>query len=529
MYLLGVDLGTTSTKAALYDLSARLVSEGRCEVPLYYPQPGAVEQELDDFYRSATVAIRQCMDSCRVAPSQVAGVAFDSQMAGIGAIDESFKPAIRFDSWLDARCQPYIQHIDKVDQRLAHRVTALTGCPPACNHGPKMLWWANERPSDYQRIAKFVTPAAYVAGKAVNLRAEDAFLDATFLHFTAVSNAATGTWSEELCSALEVDRQRLPRIVEPWTVVGELSPDAAKGFGLKAGIPVAAGCGDTAAGALGAGIVTPGMVLDTAGTASVLACCTDRFVADTRHRALMVMRSVIPGVWNPLAYVGGGGLALQWYGGQFSQEAGPGDCPEQSRDEFNAELSADFNAEFYESLCAEASEAPAGCDGLSFSPHLGGRVCPAAPAMRGAWIGFSWTHTRKHFLRAILESIGYEYAWYLRILRDLSPQLNLLQARVIGGGAKCAIWNQIKSDILSVPYAQLGRRECATWGSAMIAGKAAGLIADLAATASDLAPFPVKMFSPNPDLRPTYDATLERYSLWQQRLKTGFEADDPRH
>jgi xylulokinase len=227
----------------------------------------------------------------------------------------------------------------------------------------------------------------------------------------------------------------------------------------------------------------------------------------------MVMRSVIPGIWNPLAYVGGGGLALQWYAREFSNHQERGDSP----------------GEFDDELFASAGEAPAGCDGLLFSPHLGGRVCPAGPEMRGAWIGFSWAHTRKHFFRAILESVGYEYAWYLRILRELAPELNLLEARVIGGGAKSEIWNQIKSDILSVPYAQLGRKECATWGSAMIAGKASGLISDLAATATALAPLGGKVFSPNPDLRATYDATLERYLCWQQRLKAGFEADDNRN
>ena len=319
MLLLGVDLGTTATKAALYDASARLVSEGRAEVPLHHPQPGSVEQEMSEFYQSAASAIRQCMNSCRVDPSQVAGVAFDSQMAGIGAIDEDFKPATRFDSWLDSRCQPYIEEMNR---HFADRVTALTGCPPTCNHGPKMLWWANERPSDYARIAKFVTPSSYLAGRAVKLRADEAFIDHTFLHFTSVSDAAAGTWSRELCATLGIDAGRLPKIVEPWTVVGELSSEAASDFGLKSGTPVAAGCGDTAAGALGAGIVRPGMLLDTAGTASVLACCTDRFVADTTHRTLMVMRSVVPGIWNPLAYVGGGGLALGWYGREFSEHRG---------------------------------------------------------------------------------------------------------------------------------------------------------------------------------------------------------------
>jgi xylulokinase len=141
--------------------------------------------------------------------------------------------------------------------------------------------------------------------------------------------------------------------------------------------------------------------------------------------------------------------------------------------------------------------------------------------MRGAWIGFSWGHTQKHFFRAILESIGYEYAWYLRILRDLAPELNLIEARVIGGGAKSEAWNQIKADILSVPYRQLACKECATWGSALIAGKASGLITNLAEAATVLASIEGKVVSPNPALRATYDTALERYLSWQLKLKGG--------
>jgi xylulokinase len=289
--------------------------------------------------------------------------------------------------------------------------------------------------------------------------------------------------------------------------------EAARDFGLKPETQVAAGCGDTAAGALGAGVVTPGMLLDTAGTASVLACCTDRFVADIDHRALIVMRSVVPGVWNPLAYVGGGGLALQWYGRGFSGDAAKA-------------AGAD---ETFRDLFASVLEAPPACDGLLFSPHLGGRVCPAAPEMRGAWIGFSWGHTRQHFFRSILESIGYEYAWYLRILRGLVPELSLVMARVIGGGARSEAWNQIKADILSVPYQRVARKECGTWGSALVAGKASGLITDLAEAATTLAPLAGKVLSPNPALRLTYDAALDRYLCWQQELEAGYATYDKRN
>ena len=130
----------------------------------------------------------------------------------------------------------------------------------------------------------------------------------------------------------------------------------------------------------------------------------------------------------------------------------------------------------YRELIACAAEVPPGSEGLFFSPHLGGRMCPASPDMRGAWLGFSWGHTQPHFIRAVLESVAFEYAYYLTILRDLIPDLNLIQARVIGGGARSNLWNQIKADVLGVPYQPLKGTEFGTWGSAMIAGRALSLI-----------------------------------------------------
>jgi xylulokinase len=367
----------------------------------------------------------------------------------------------------------------------------------------------HERPDEYRRIAKFVMPAGYVAGRIAGLGADQAFIDYTFLHFTALADAERGAWSDELCALLGIDRARLPKIVQPWDVVGEVTSDAARDFGLAPGTPVAAGCGDTAAGALGAGVVKPGMLLDTAGTASVLACCTDTYVADRRNRALLTMRSVVPGIWNPLAYIGGGGLAVRWFRDQF----------------FSPDGTAADAGDPYERMFQMAAGAPPACDGLLFSPHLGGRICPAAPEMRGAWIGFSWGHTQAHLFRSILESVGYEYAYYLSILRGLLPDLRFVEARVIGGGAQSPVWNQMKSDILRVPYRRVLRSESATWGCALIAGVASGLIADLAEAA--LATAPVAHESAQPDTRTSavYAGAIERYLSWQRRLQDGFKID----
>jgi len=291
-------------------------------------------------------------------------------------------------------------------------------------------------------------------------------------------------------------------------VIGEVQPAAAGDFGLAAGTPIAAGAGDTAAGALGAGIVRHGMLLDTAGTAAVLAGCTKQFVADVKNRALLTMRSVIPGLWNPLAYIAGGGLVQSWF-----------------RDAFFNTLRGEaqvMNGDLYEAMAALADKVAPGAEGLLFSPHLGGRICPADPSMRGAWMGFSWGHTQAHFLRAVLESVAYEYAYYLRILGELIPDLELIEARVIGGGAKNALWNQIKADVLGVPYQSLKRAEFATWGCALIAGHAVGVYDNLADAAELAAGLRGEQVRPRPEVHQVYQAYVEKYIGWQQSLSDAY-------
>jgi xylulokinase len=500
-YVIGVDLGTSGTKAALYQVDGKKLAEASQEVPLYYPMPGIVEQENIDFYDSAAATVRRCLEQSGVDPREVAAIAFDSQMAGVGMVDEDFQPVARFDSWLDMRCQPYIE---RMEREAGERVTQLTGCPPTCDHGPKMLWWKHEQPAEYQRTAKFLMPSGYVAGRMAGLRADQAFIDYTFIHFSAFSDARQGTWSAELCHKFGLDMDKLPQIVEPWQVIGEVTAAAARDFGLAAGTPIAAGAGDTAANALGAGIVQPGMVFDVAGTAAVLAGCTDQFVADTRNRALLTMRSVIPGLWNPLAYVGGGGLALRWFRDQF-YNAQHGQAQAPGEDD-------------YARMIEQAAAVAPGSDGLFFSPHLGGRICPSSPAMRGAWIGVSWSHQQAHFFRAVLESIAYEYAYYLRILRDLLPDLKLIEARAVGGGARSQSWNQIKADVLGVTYQQLQGNEFGTWGAAMIAGKAAGVIDDLAAHAAATVATQGQPVRPDADRHAFYQPLAEKYIQMETML-----------
>lgn len=465
-YLIGVDLGTMGTKAAIFDEDGNLIAEAYEESKLYTPKPGWVEQQPDEIYGSALRTIRACIDQSGADPGQVASIAFDSQMSGIGTVDENWGTPTLYDSWLDVRCREYITKL-KAHQE---KIIALTGGPPTISHGAKILWWMHERPDVFEKIARFVVPGGYVAGRMAGLKGDEAFIDHTYIHFSCFSDTQAGEWSDELLGLFDVDKGKLPRIVEPSEIIGHVTKEAAAACGLKAGTPIAAGCGDQAASMLGAAMVEPGLIFDVAGTASVLAVCVDEYAADVENATLFMAHLPIPDLYYMLAYINGGGLNLRWF-----------------RDEMAAHERAKAEAageNIYQHLDAMAAEVPPGSDRLLFLPHLGGRVCPSDANTRGVYAGLNWAHGKAHMYRAMLEAVGYEYAAYLRIVENLLPDVDIRETRVIGGGARSGLWNQIKADILGVPYVNLNREEFGVLGSAILAGYAVGVFDDMAATAA---------------------------------------------
>jgi xylulokinase len=491
----GCDLGTMGTKAAVVDESGGILGEAFEEVQLRYPGPGRVEQDLDEIESSAHRTIRQALHASGRA-QDVAGVAFSGQMSGIGGIDERFRPATHFDSWLDTRCEPYIVQMGEH----ADRVTELSGCPPTYSHGPKILWWQRERPDDFARIARFVVPGGYVAGRLCGLGVDDTYIDRTYIHFSNLSDTARDEWSAELLETFGVDERILSRIVQPLDVVGEVTPAGEEATAIPAGTPVAAGAGDQTAASLGAGAVDPGQAFDSAGTASVFAMCVDAFSPDVGEKTLIASHSAIDGVYIALAFINGGGLALRWF-----------------RDEVAHGLAGDPRA--YEKLDALAHEVDPGSGGLLWFPHIQGGVLPPRPHARGAWVGLTSGHGHGHLFRAMLEGIAYEYATWA----ELAPG-TLDEARVLGGGARSRLWNEIKAAVLGIDWVPTVRQECGVLGDALIAAAATGHVAqeDLGSTAKawQETADPVR---PDPELNRLYRRLVEAYRDLGDRLAPVFE------
>ena len=158
-YLIGVDIGTAGTKAGLFNKDGVLLASAYEESTLFYPKPGWVEQEPEDFYNSAVKTIRQVIEKTGIKPNEVAAIAVDGQMSGIGMIDKDWNPVARYDSWLDTRCEPYIRLMQR---KAGKEVLKKTGCPPTYAHGPKILWWKEECPEVFKKVAKFIVPGCYV-------------------------------------------------------------------------------------------------------------------------------------------------------------------------------------------------------------------------------------------------------------------------------------------------------------------------------------------------------------------------------
>lgn len=491
-HVIGVDIGTTGTKTGIYDSDGRLKGEAFEESILRYPRPGQVEQDPEEIFQSVLRTVKAAMARADLAPDRIAAIALDGQMAGLMAVDENWQPVTHYDSWLDTRCAPWLEQLRPHEQDIIR----TCGMALAFNHAPKILYW-RDQPEVWRRIASFVQPAGFVSGRLAGLKGRDAFMDRTYLVFSGFGSSEHAVWDDELLSRFDLTTEKLPRIVEPWDIIGTVQPEWAEQLGVAAGTPIAAGCGDQSANVLGGGLVDTGVVFDTSGTASVFATVIDSFGTDTKYRCLMTCPHVVPGLYFPMAYIAGGGLNLRW----FRDEVSP----------LEKAAWEDEGRNPYDALTAAAAEVPPGSEQLIFLPHLSGRNTPNDPDMRGAFLGLTWRHGKAHMVRAVMESIAYEYAFYLRAVREIAPGYDPSFAVNIGGGARSAELRQIKANALGLDYSVQDRNEFGTLGAAIVAGHAVGMFPDLRETARRFAGKPQRVTVADAEVTARYRPYIDTY------------------
>jgi len=450
-HVLGIDVGTGGTRAIVVRGDGRVVGSATADHPPFAsPQIGWAEQQPEDWWRAATLAVRDALSNGRVSGADVACVGFSGQMHGavmLDAHDVPVRPALM---WCDVRTAR--QSLDLTERIGAERLIQLT-CNPALPNFTltKLLWTRDHEPERWSRVRSVMLPKDYVRFRLTGERATDV-ADASG---TLMLDVARRRWSDEMLQAAGVDRALLPALYESPDVCGAVSFSGAEATLLTAGTPVVAGAGDQAAGATGMGVVTPAAVSATIGTSGVVFAATDRPAVDPRGR-LHTFCHAIPGRWHVMGVTQAAGFSLRWFRDQLAPDVARGD------------------GDPYDRLTAEAATVAPGAEGLLWAPYLMGERTPHLdPAARGALVGLTASHTRAHIVRAILEGVAFSLKETLTIFDEMRVPVG--RVRLGGGGARSALWRQIQADVYGRDVEIVEAEEGAAYGAAILAGVGARL------------------------------------------------------
>ncbi len=468
-HVIGIDASTTATKAVLIDESGAVRGVGTTEYGFEVPRPGWSEQSPRLWWDGAVASIRSVLVSTGAAAEDVAAIGLTGQMHGLVLLDRAGEVLRRAILWNDQRTAAECDAIrTAVGPARLIEITgndALTGFT-----APKLVWVRDHEPEIWAQVAHVLLPKDYVR---LGLTGEYA-MDKADGAGTILFDLAARDWSPEVLGALEIDPAWMPPTFEGPVVTGTVTAEAAAATGLRAGTPVVAGGGDQAANAVGVGVIDPGSMALSLGTSGVVFAATDRPIHEPRG-IVHAFCHAVPGRWHMMSVMLSAAGSLRW----FRDALAPG---------------ADFA-----DLVAAAAEVPPGSDGLLFLPYLTGERSPYPdPRARGAFVGLTVTHDRRHLTRAVLEGV----AFGLRDGLDLMTAAGMpapAQIRASGGGTASPLWRQILADVLAVEIATVDTTEGAAYGAGLLAAVGAGWYGSVGAAAeANVHASPVA--SPGPDV-----------------------------
>lgn len=502
--LLGIDLGTTGVKAALFaaDDGSTLAS-AFVDYPLYHPRPGWAEQNPAEWWQATISAIRACLAGGAqqgVQAADVRGVGLSGQMHGVvllGAGREVLRPCI---IWADQRSEAQCRWI--TERVGAERLIELVSNPALPGFSaPKLQWIRDNEPEIFARARTMLLPKDYIRYLLTGTVA----MEISDAAGTALLDVKHGDWSREVLEALELDPTLLPPVVEAAAVAGAITEEVAALTGLLAGTPVAGGGADNACGAVGNGVVLPGRALVSIGTSGVVLAYAGSPQVDTSGPVPRVhtFNHAVPGAWYLMGVTQGAGLSLRWVRDNLG-------LPESVLEPWTG-------IDAYELLAKEAASVPPGSEGLIFLPYLQGERTPHLDAYaRGGWIGLTASHTRRHLVRSVLEGVAFSLKDCFAILQEQG--LTLEQMRATGGGAKSPLWRQIIADVLGLELVTTNATEGPAFGAALLAGVASDVYASVPQACEQTVRI-VERTEPQAQYRQAYAQAYEVYRALYPVLK----------
>ncbi|SFU45456.1 xylulokinase [Alicyclobacillus macrosporangiidus] len=487
--VIGIDVGTSAVKTVAVAYNGRVLGSASVGFPLSSPRSGWAEQDPEDWWQATVQALRDLLQRLQRDGTalDVTGIALTGQMHGLVLLDADgavIRPAIL---WCDVRTADEARQLEREIGKDA--IIRWTQNPPLPNFTlTKLMWVRSHEPEAYRRTQVILNPKDYVRFRLTGTLCAE-YSDASG---TLLLDVEKRRWSSELCKAVGVPEAWLPPLTESTDVVGRLTAEAADAVGLPAGVPVVAGAGDQAAGAVGLGVHDPGVVSVIFGTSGVVLAPTDVPVRDAAG-CLHTFCHGLPNRWFVMGVTQSAGGSLQWL-----------------RDRL-------FPDESYDSLMERAAGVSPGAEGLTFLPYLMGERTPHLdPYARGVWIGMDWRHGPGHLARSVIEGVAFSLYDAWRVMETLGVPARVF--RVSGGGARSELWMRIFASVLGRSLEVVHASHGPAFGAAVLAALGTGQTIDDAWWGGGTSVSPVK------DWETVYAKRHALYAETYRRLRDLFPA-----
>jgi xylulokinase len=500
-YVIGCDVGSQGTNAALYAADGTLVASAYQGYDLSFPHPGWAEQDPTAWTTAVIDTVGKLVQEVPEGPSAIKGLSFGSQLDGMVACDTRGRPLRAAMLWMDRRAEA--QAAALAERMAPSDFYRHVGANLDSSHAVfKALWIRDEEPELFSGAAHFMPPGSFVLRDVTGVLAVD-YSNASSL---ALLDPRTRGWSEPVLEAVGLSPAQLPVLAAGTEAAGTVTTSFAEATGLSPDTVVAVGCGDEMAATLGAGVYSPGEVCDVVGTAEPVCAASDV----PREDPTMLVEChphADPAAWlleNP-GFVSGGNL--RWFRDQFA--------PLERQSEVEGKGDA------YDLLATDAAEVSPGSEGLVFLPCMQGAMTPEwNGAARGVFYGLTLAHTRGHMMRAILEGSAFGLRDILEAMGNAGLEVRRLT--IVGGGAKGSLWRQIKADVTGLPVRIPTSVETTATGAAILAAVGAGVHPSVADAVTAFVSFQPDQHQPDPERREPYERAYRKYREVYFALKPVF-------
>ncbi|NIM99676.1 MAG: xylulokinase [candidate division Zixibacteria bacterium] len=453
-YVIGIDVGTSGCKVLLIDNQGKIIARAVERYSFFSPHAAWAEQNPEDWWQALRKALPQVLNN--IPPQSIRGIGLCGQMHGLVALDKNYSVIRPCIMWNDQRSGPQCEAVyecvggeDILIELINNRML------PGYTAG-KILWIRDEEPQNYERIRVILNPKDYIRFRLTG----DFATEVSDASGTGLFDVRKRSWCSRLLELLEIPTDWVPRCYESPEITGKVTQAAAEETGLQAGIDVVGGGGDAVIQTTGTGVLEPGILGTTIGTAGNVTMALDQCHKNPNGK-LQIFCNNVPGRWHAMGVTLSAGGSLRWLGDVLRVT--------------ERELLNDSNKNTYDILTREAEQARPGAENLIFLPYMMGERCPHAdPKARGVFMGLTLLHKRSHVIRSVLEGVILSLWDVTQVMKEMG--VSIRQVRTSGGGALSPLWRQIHADIFNqTVYTVSGSGEGGAYGAALVAGAGVGI------------------------------------------------------